>query len=167
MSRDFVKYFLTLLIYRIVLLLLLPLVILVLLLRSTSQVEYRQRLLERLGWLPGSFKPGGIVVQAASFGEVIAVKAFVEHLLLSYPELPITLTTFTPTGSAQVNKLFGERVQHCYLPLDLMPCCAAFLRRLRPKAIVFMETELWPSLIAQSSARGSKLLLINGRLSAG
>lgn len=160
------KYFLTLLIYRIVLLLLLPLVILVLLLRSTKQVEYRHRLLERLGWLSSSFKPGGIVVHAASVGEVIAVKAFVEHLLLAYPEQVITLTTFTPTGSAQVKKLFGERVQHCYLPLDLMPCCAAFLRRLQPKAIIFMETELWPSLIAQSNAHGSKLLLINGRLSA-
>lgn len=160
------KYFLTLLIYRLVLILLLPFVVLLLLLRSIKQAQYRQRLLERLGLLPDTFKTGGIVVHAASVGEVIALKTFIENLLLAYPTLAITVTTFTPTGSEQVEKLFGQRVQHCYLPLDIMPCSALFLRRLQPKAMIFMETELWPNLIAQCSNHAIKLLLVNGRLSA-
>ena len=155
----------SLLIYRILLLLLLPFLLVFLLFRSKNNKAYRQRLFERLGLFPKPYKQGGIIVHAASVGEVIALKSFIEKLLLTYPHLPITMTSFTPTGSAQITKLFGDRVQHGYLPLDLLPCTALFLQRLKPKMMIFMETELWPNLIAQCSQQKIKLLLINGRLS--
>ena len=156
----------SLLIYRIILLLLLPIILLALLFRSISNTQYRQRLSERLGFISKAYKKNGIVVHAASVGEVIALTPFVEQLLQTYPELPITLTTFTATGSAQVNKQFSSRVQHCYLPLDILPSTQLFLTRLKPKLMIFMETELWPNLIDQCAKKQIKLLLINGRLSA-
>jgi 3-deoxy-D-manno-octulosonic-acid transferase len=155
----------SLLIYRILLLLLLPILLIFLLIRSKNNIAYRQRLFERLGFFPKPCQQGGIVVHAASVGEVIALKSFIEKLLLTYPDLPITITSFTPTGSAQVTSLFGNRVQHGYLPLDLFPCTALFLQRLKPKMMIFMETELWPNLISQCAQKKIKLLLINGRLS--
>jgi len=155
-----------LLIYRIILLLLLPIILLALLFRSTSNPQYRQRFSERLGFIPTPYEKHGIIVHAASVGEVIALTPLIEQLLQTYPNLPITLTTFTPTGSEQVRKQFSSRVQHCYLPLDLYPCTALFLSRLQPKIMIFMETELWPNLINQCTQKQIKLLLINGRLSA-
>ncbi len=154
-----------LLIYRFLLLLLLPVILIFLLIRSKNNKAYRQRLLERLGYFPKPVKQGGIVVHAASVGEVIALKSFIEKLILAYPHLPITVTTFTPTGSEQVKKLFGSKVQHGYFPLDILPCTALFLQRLKPTMLIFMETELWPSLITQCANKNIKLLLINGRLS--
>jgi len=151
--------------YRLISLCLLPIIGVLLLFRSSKQKAYRQRLNERFGFLPRALKPGGIVVHAASVGEVIALKSFITQLLEAKPKTIVTVTTFTPTGSAQVKKLFDDRVQHCYLPLDSTLCVAAFLNKLKPQAMVFMETELWPNLIAQSKERGIKLLLINGRLS--
>lgn len=151
--------------YRLFFLCVLPVIWLLLLLRSIKQTAYRQRLSERFGLLPRELKSGGIIVHAASVGEVIALKSFITQLLETKPKTVITVTTFTPTGSEQVSKLFGDRVQHCYLPLDSTFCIAAFLNKLKPKAMVFMETELWPNLIAQSRDHGIKLLLINGRLS--
>ncbi|GLX78397.1 3-deoxy-D-manno-octulosonic acid transferase [Thalassotalea insulae] len=158
-------YFISLLLYRILLLLLLPVLIVVLLLRSINHPQYRYRIFERLGFVNSDFKIGGIVIHAASVGEVIALKSYIELLLQQAPELIITFTTFTPTGSAQVKKLFADRVQHCYLPLDIWPCSWLFLKALAPKAVVLMETELWPNLIAQCHQRGIILQLINGRLS--
>lgn len=155
----------SLLLYRVLLLLLLPLLFIFLLFRSKNNTAYRQRLAERLGYFPKPCKTGGIVVHAASVGEVIALKSFIEKLRQQYPHLPITVTSFTPTGSAQIKKLFADTVQHGYLPLDIYPCTRLFLRRLKPKMIIFMETELWPNLIAQSAKKNIKLLLINGRLS--
>jgi len=151
--------------YRLFFLCLLPITWLLLQLRSIKQKAYRQRLSERFGFMPRQLQSGGIIVHAASVGEVIALKSFVNQLLAAKPKTVITVTTFTPTGSEQVSKLFGDRVQHCYLPLDSTLCVASFLNRLKPKAMVFMETELWPNLIAQARDRGIKLLLINGRLS--
>ncbi|MBL4940163.1 MAG: lipid IV(A) 3-deoxy-D-manno-octulosonic acid transferase [Colwellia sp.] len=162
---------LALLIYRIIILLLLPILLLILLCRSLSNPHYRQRLTERLGFFPNSCRKGGIVIHAASVGEVIALTPFVEALLLQHPQLAITVTTFTPTGSAQVKKQFGSRVQHSFLPLDIYPCTQLFLKRLQPKLMIFMETELWPNLISQCASQCGankkiKLLLINARLSA-
>jgi len=151
--------------YRLLSFLLLPVLIITLLLRSINHAKYRHRLLERFGWLSRRTTVGGIVVHAASVGEVIALKAFIEQLLHHYSGLSITITTFTPTGSAQVKKLFGDRVQHFYLPLDIFCCTWLFLRTLKPTAMIFMETELWPNLIQQAKNRQVKLLLINGRLS--
>ena len=151
----------SLLIYRFLLLLLLPFALLFLLIRSKNNKAYRQRLIERLGFFPKPYKQGGIVVHAASVGEVIALKSFIEKLLLTYPNDTITVTTFTPTGSAQVKKLFGNKVQHGYLPLDLYPCTALFLQRLKPKMIIFMETELWPNLVAQCDSKAIKLLPVS------
>lgn len=157
---------LSLRLYQILILLLVPVLLLVLIIRSFSQREYRQRLSERFGWLSSNMKAGGIVVHAASVGEVIAAKPFIDKLLKSYPDLPITVTTFTPTGSAQVIKSFQNRVQHCYLPLDISFCVHLFFRLLKPKAMVLMETELWPTLIQRCHKSDVELLLINGRLSA-
>ena len=159
------RFIFALVLYRLVFLLLTPLLLVVLLLRSMSQQAYRQRLSERLGLLNKNLKPHGIVVHAASVGEVIALKPFITQLLSDYSDLPITVTTFTPTGSAQVSKLFGDNVQHCYLPLDNFFSTGLFLQRLKPKAMIFMETELWPNLIAQCKNKQIKLLLVNGRLS--
>jgi len=156
---------LALLLYRLIFLLLLPVLLLALFIRSLSSSQYRQRLTERLGFFPKPFKQGGIVVHAASVGEVIALTPFIEQILTRYADLPITITTFTPTGSAQVHKQFGSRVQHSFLPLDVLPCTQLFLSRLQPKLVIFMETELWPNLIGQCTQKNIKLLLINGRLS--
>lgn len=163
-----IEYMFALLIYRVIFLLLMPILLLALLFRSISDPKYRQRLSERLGFFPNvsSQNKGGIVVHASSVGEVIALTPFIEQLLRQYPDLTITITTFTPTGSTQVIKQFGTRVQHGFLPLDIFPCTQLFLARLQPKLIIFMETELWPNLINQCANKKIKLLLINGRLSA-
>ena len=159
------RFTLALVLYRLLFLLLTPLLLVVLLLRSISHQAYRKRLLERFGFIAKNLKPHGIVVHAASVGEIIALKPFISQLLTINPDTPITVTTFTPTGSAQVQKLFADKVQHCYLPLDNICSTTQFLNRLKPKAMVFMETELWPNLIAQCKNNHIKLLLVNGRLS--
>lgn len=160
------KQKLSLRLYQLCILLLTPVLILVFLVRSINHKEYRQRISERFGWLSSSLKSGGIVVHAASVGEVIAVKPFVEKLIAQYPDTPITVTTFTPTGSAQVIKSFQNRVQHCYLPLDISFCVHLFFKFLKPQALILMETELWPTLIQRCHKSNVKLMLINGRLSA-
>ena len=159
------RNFLALFLYRLLFLLLTPILLIVLLIRSINHSEYRQRLTERLGLLSKKLKTGGIVVHAASVGEVIALKPFITQLIAQHPNTAITVTTFTPTGSAQVSKLFGKQVQHCYLPLDNIISTQLFLQRLKPQAMVFMETELWPNLISQCQAKNIKLMLVNGRLS--
>ncbi|WP_247841293.1 lipid IV(A) 3-deoxy-D-manno-octulosonic acid transferase [Pseudomonas sp. MWU12-3103b] len=145
----------------------LPLVAIRLWLRSRKAPAYAKRIGERFSYGMPPLQPGGIWVHAVSVGESIAAAPMIRALLQRYPQLPITVTCMTPTGSERIQALFaGEpRIQHCYLPYDL-PCAAArFLDHAKPKLAVIMETELWPNHIHQCAKRGIPVALANGRLS--
>jgi len=145
----------------------LPLVAIRLWLRSRKAPAYAKRIGERFSYGMPILQPGGIWVHAVSMGESIAAAPMIRALLQRYPQLPITVTCMTPTGSERIQALFANepRIQHCYLPYDL-PCAAArFLDRVQPKLAVIMETELWPNHIHQCAKRGIPVALANGRLS--
>ncbi|MCU1723539.1 lipid IV(A) 3-deoxy-D-manno-octulosonic acid transferase [Pseudomonas sp. 5P_5.1_Bac1] len=145
----------------------LPLVALRLFLRGRKAPAYRQRIAERFAFGLPPLQPGGIWVHAVSVGESIAAAPMIRALLERYPQLPITVTCMTPTGSERIKAMFaGEpRIQHCYLPYDLPWAAARFLDRAKPRLAVIMETELWPNHIHQCAKRGIPVALANARLS--
>ncbi|CRM59669.1 3-deoxy-D-manno-octulosonic acid transferase [Pseudomonas sp. 31 R 17] len=146
----------------------LPLVALRLWLRARKAPAYARRVGERFSYGLPVMQPGGIWVHAVSVGESIAAAPMIRALLARYPQLPMTVTCMTPTGSERIQALFADepRVQHCYLPYDL-PCAARrFLDRVQPKLAVIMETELWPNHIHACAQRGIPVALANARLSA-
>ena len=156
--------------YSFLLHLALPLILLRLYLRSRQAPSYRQRLAERFALALPPLRPGGIWVHAVSVGESIAAAPLIRALRQRHPELPITVTCMTPTGSERIRALFDAEiragdVQHCYLPYDLPWAAARFLDRVRPKLAVIMETELWPNHIHQCARRGIPTVLANARLS--
>lgn len=148
----------------------LPLVFLRLLWRARRAPAYSKRIGERFAFGLPELKPGGIWVHAVSVGESIAAAPMIRELMARYPELPITITCMTPTGSERITALFGGseytgRVQHCYLPYDLPWAAARFLDCIQPRLAVVMETELWPNHIHQCAQRGIPVALANARLS--
>ena len=94
--------------YTLLLYLSIPLVLLRLLWRSIKAPEYRRRWLERLGVFPPPARWGGLWIHAVSVGEAQAVLPLIRQLLSDNPELPITVTTTTPTGSARVREQLGD-----------------------------------------------------------
>lgn len=143
----------------------LPLVAVRLLWRARRAPAYRKRIAERFAVGLPSFQTGGIWVHAVSVGESIAAAPMIRELMTRYPHLPVTVTCMTPTGSERIKALFGDNVQHCYLPYDLPWAASRFLQRLQPKLAVVMETELWPNHIHQCALRGIPVALANARLS--
>jgi len=153
-------------IYTLALYLLLPLVLLRLLWRSIKAPAYRRRWLERLGIFAPPPGWGGLWIHAVSVGEVQAILPLIRQLLTSNPDLSITVTTTTPTGSARVTEQLGEQVFHVYFPYDLPLSLTGFLRRVRPRALLMVETEIWPNLLHYCRRHGVYTLLANARLSA-
>ncbi|MCB1924826.1 MAG: lipid IV(A) 3-deoxy-D-manno-octulosonic acid transferase [Gammaproteobacteria bacterium] len=151
--------------YTLLLYLLLPLVMLRLLWRSLRAPAYRQRLGERLGLFREPPDWGGIWIHAVSVGEVQAVLPLIRRLLDDYPDMPLTVTTTTPTGSARVQEQLGGQVFHVYMPYDLPLALTAFLRKVRPRLLLMVETEIWPNLLHSCRRHGVYTLLANARLS--
>ena len=145
--------------------LLTTLLLLYLLWRSLHDPEYRRRWRERFALSLPEVRPGGIVLHAASVGEVNAASALIRAILLRYPASPLLLTCFTPTGSARIRELFGAQVAHAYIPLDLPGCTQRFFRHAQPRLLIIMETEIWPNLYHAAAQRNIPILLANARIS--
>lgn len=155
--------------YDLIVIILMPLILVRLFVRGYKAPAYRKRISERFGFyrFPKFFKTEitTIWVHAVSVGEVFAAQPLIRELEKLYPHYQIFITTMTPTGSDQVRRLFGERVFHSYLPYDSSLILSRFIRRMDPKLLIIMETELWPNLIAVTGRMGAKILLANARLS--
>ncbi len=152
--------------YSLLLYLAVPVIAVRLWLRSRKAPAYAKRIAERFAINLPEFTQGGIWLHAVSVGESIAAAPVVKALQQLYPDLPITVTCMTPTGSERIQSLFGDSVQHCYLPYDLPICSRQFFKRLKPRLAIVMETELWPNHINQCARLNIPVLLANGRLSA-
>jgi 3-deoxy-D-manno-octulosonic-acid transferase len=134
--------------------------------RGRREPAYVQRLPERLGY--GELPPeatGGILVHAASMGEVQAARPLLEALRHHWPDHALTVSTITPTGMQTLRDHWGDVIRHVYLPLDTPGAVRRFLDRLQPRLVLLIEREIWPELMLQCRQRGIPVALINARLS--
>lgn len=145
--------------------LLMPVILLHFVLRGVRNPDYLKRWRERFARYRDPAPVGGIVIHAVSVGEVNAAAPLIRSLAERFPSLPMTVTCFTPTGSDRIRALFGDRVLHVYAPLDLAGVVRRFLRQLRPRLIVIMETEIWPGLFIAAARRHVPVMIANARIS--
>lgn len=156
--------------YTLIFILFLPLVLLRLLIRSRKAPDYRKRWAERFGLFASPKRANGVWFHTVSVGEFLAAVPLIEQVMQAHPDKLITITTTTPTGSAQVTQRFADQIQngqvfHVYLPYDIPMMLNGFLKRIQPALLVILETELWPNLIHCTSNYGCKVLVANARLS--
>jgi 3-deoxy-D-manno-octulosonic-acid transferase len=143
----------------------LPFVWLRLLWRARRNPPYKYRWSERIGIIPFTIKPQGVWWHAVSMGETLAAVPLIKLFQQKHPEIPLLVTTTTPTGSEQVKKLLGESVQHMYMPYDLPHIISRFIKTLKPRLLIMMETELWPNTLHYCHQQNIPVLLANARLS--
>lgn len=148
--------------YTIAFILLLPMALLYLLKRSIRLPAYRRRIGERFARVAPATQES-VWVHGVSVGESLSVKNFVEALLAQ--NIPVWFTTTTPTASEQVQRLFGDRVRHSYLPYDLPTVWSRFFHRVKPKHLFLVETEIWPNLMLKASQMKMPVTILNARLS--
>jgi 3-deoxy-D-manno-octulosonic-acid transferase len=141
-----------------------PVISAMLALRGLRDRSYWRNFGERFGFGP-RVATSPIWVHAVSVGEVQAAAALVLTLRHRYPETPVLVTTFTPTGAARARAALREAAEVRFLPFDLPGSVRRFLDRAQPRLAVIMETELWPNLYRQCRRRRIPLIIASARLS--
>lgn len=142
-----------------------PLILSRLLWRSLKNPAYRHRIFERFGFYKKNYPQNVIWFHAVSVGESEAIFPLIRLIQTSQPQTQILITTTTPTGSARVQAVLGDSVQHVYLPYDLPDVVARFLNTFKPKIAVIVETEIWANLFYACKQNQIPLYLINACLS--
>ena len=165
MQKDFVERVLRGL-YSVVLYLLLPITLYHLIWRGFRVREYFHRWDERYASYPDSGGQPRVWLHAVSVGEVNAAAPLVNALRQQRPDIRWVITTITPTGSQRVRALWGDAVDHVYLPYDVPGSVGRFLEHFRPSIALILETELWPNLLFGCRDRQIPVYILNARLSA-
>jgi 3-deoxy-D-manno-octulosonic-acid transferase len=106
-----------------------------------------------------------IWLHAVSVGEVTAAAPIVSALRSRFPGACIILSTSTETGQEMARKLATSATVHIYYPLDIPRVVRKVLDLVRPDVFVPVETELWPNFIRLCRARGTRIVMANGRIS--
>ncbi len=115
-------------------------------------------------------------LQAASAGEAflaVTVLRALERLLPEGARLSALATTNTRQGRDILDAAAKELRERdasltllpAYCPFDRPRLMREAMRQVRPAAVVLLETELWPGLMAAAREHGARLLVANGRMS--
>lgn len=139
------------------------------LLRMAASGKYREGLRERLGFVPlplrlNERKAERILwVHAVSVGEVLAASRLIAELG-EQSGCTVMISTTTRAGQRLARERFGaDRV--FYFPLDFAFAVRAYLRALRPRMVVLIETEFWPRMLTECRRAEVPVAVVNARIS--
>ncbi len=130
--------------------------------------RYGEGLEERMGRVPeearGLDRP--LWIHAASMGEVLAAAPLVRAIRQHEPAVPIVVSTTSLSGRATAReRLHADAV--FLLPVDTPFFVRRALARVAPRALVLVETEIWPNLIRAVVRRRIPCVVVSGRVSEG
>ncbi|MCX5800688.1 MAG: hypothetical protein NTX17_04805 [Candidatus Eisenbacteria bacterium] len=129
-----------------------------------------ERWRNRIGFLPGvpardSRVRARVWVHASSVGEVKAATRLVREMS-SRLGVEVVFSTMTAAGLSVAKAELSEPVCFFYVPIDVPFIQRRAGRRIKADVLLLVETELWPSLILEAKARGTRVAVVNGRISA-
>jgi 3-deoxy-D-manno-octulosonic-acid transferase len=132
--------------------------------RARRGKEHRQRLAERRGESRIARPEGPLVwLHGASVGELASVLPLIERIRARGIGMLVTTGTVTSGGLAEQRLPRG--VIHQFIPVDVPRFVRRFLGHWQPDLALFVESDLWPNMMIEASARGIPMVLVNGRLS--
>ncbi len=132
--------------------------------RRSRGKEDGARRKERYGRAAQPRPDGPLVwVHAASVGETNAVLPLIHQI--TETGTFVLLTTGTVTSAAIAQKNLPQGAVHQFVPLDVAPYVSKFLDHWKPDLALFVESELWPTMMTEMNRRDIPLIIVNGRMS--
>jgi 3-deoxy-D-manno-octulosonic-acid transferase len=129
--------------------------------------KYREGWSEKL-WGEAPWRIGDhpcLWFHAVSVGEVLLLRPLVQEMARRRPRWQIVISTTTSTGLSVARRTYPDLVTF-YAPLDFSWSTRRAVARVRPTVLALVELELWPNLIRSAKRAGSKVAIINARLSS-
>jgi 3-deoxy-D-manno-octulosonic-acid transferase len=141
-----------------------PFLFLYLKFRVLKKKEHSKKYEEKLGYTKCQNIKNVIWFHVSSLGEIKSIHSLINHYQKN-KKINILITSVTLSSYEYFKKNFiTENTFHQFAPLDTPIIVNRFLKHWKPKLSIFVESELWPNMIFQSS-KNSKLILLNCRIS--
>ena len=137
------------------------------LLRMLRRGGYRARMGDRFGRYPETLAlpPHPVWIHAVSVGEVAVAGQLMRALRAHDPAIRFVFSTTSSTGWRQAERELAAGDALIYNPLDFARCVRRAFDRVAPRAVILVESEIWPTFIRTARRRGIPLFLVNARVS--
>ena len=138
--------------------------------RLIREEGFYQRIKQSIGFLPDDLKEKisnrhAIWVHAASVGEIVAASPIVREMRKTHPNEVIIVSVVTATGFRMAHQIIKGADGILYFPLDLPYLTDRILTIVKPRAIVLVETEIWPNFLRIAARKNIPVMMMNGRIS--
>ncbi len=127
----------------------------------------RQRWHEKFGEYPNyrATEDQPIWIQAASVGEVASAGVLMNELREQGYDGHFIVTTTTPLGADAIEPFLQEGDQQFYTPYDRHKVVCAALNTFKPRMLIVMEVEIWPTIWLECKARNIPVVMANALMS--
>jgi 3-deoxy-D-manno-octulosonic-acid transferase len=141
--------------------------------RMLKRGGYARNFLQRFGFfskrLKRRFREGGWSwVRAVSVGEMMMALRLLTELKRQNPTFKAVISTTTSTGYAVGRQRTFEQpwIEVIYSPIDFYPIVHSIWRKIQPKEVILIDSDLWPSFFAAAAKHKTRVFLANARLSS-
>ncbi|QSR84260.1 3-deoxy-D-manno-octulosonic acid transferase [Methylacidimicrobium sp. B4] len=140
------------------------------LLRLSKRGNPREGWTERMAFYPPSIRDRAgrgvdLWIHAVSVGEVLVALALLRELRRKAPRLRVALSVTTITGRRVALGAADAHTVVLWSPIDFPGVVKRAFDLLRPRALILVETEVWPNYLWEAKRRRVPVLLLNARLS--
>ena len=104
-------------------------------------------------------------IHAVSVGEVQVAGQLMREWRRVEPGVRFCFSTTSSTGWKMAEREVGEGDVLVYNPLDFPTFVRAAHQTVRPRAVVLVESEIWPNFIRRAAKHGVPVFLVNARVS--
>ena len=131
--------------------------------RLIREEGFYQRIKQSIGFLPDDLKEKisnrhAIWVHAASVGEIVAASPIVREMRKTHPNEVIIVSVVTATGFRMAHQIIKGADGILYFPDRILTI-------VKPRAIVLVETEIWPNFLRIAARKNIPVMMMNGRIS--
>ena len=108
---------------------------------------------------------GAVWIHAVSVGETNVALSLLKKWTAADPDRKFVFSTTTTTAQEIAWGKVPAGVEVFFCPIDFTPYVKKVLKMIKPSALVILETEIWPNLVTLARKSGTKVILVNGRIS--
>ena len=133
--------------------------------RIFKKKEDPKRFLEKIGKFNKKNTNDNLIwFHGSSVGEILSVVPLIEKLEKRKNIKKILITSNTLSSAKIIKKLKLKKTFHQFFPLDAEFLVEKFLNHWKPKAVFFIESEIWPNMIIKIKEKDIPLILLNARI---
>ena len=134
--------------------------------RILRKKENPKRFLEKFSLNKKKRNKGKLIwFHCSSVGELLSIVPLISEFEKMAIIKNVLVTTSTLSSSKIFEKFKLKKTVHQFYPLDNIYIIKNFLNHWKPSSVIFVESEIWPSMLTELKKRNIRVVLSNARMS--